>query len=84
VDKELLLHFIDGPGSGFTFIVLGFFALIAVLTIVRWANGYDAAMTAGREAERRDGLDQLRAQLAKVTFDQQQIMSKLEFREPAE
>jgi hypothetical protein len=41
-------------------------------------------MTEGRAAERREGLDQLKAQMAKVVFDQQQIMGKLEHREPAE
>jgi hypothetical protein len=84
VDKEILLHIIDGPGSGLTMMILGFFVLLGVLIIVRWSSGYDAAMTAGREAERREGLDQLKAQMAKVVFDQQQIISKLEYREPAE
>lgn len=84
MDKEILLHIIDGPGSGLTLMVLGFFVLLGVLIIVRWFSGYDAAMTAGRNAERRDGLDQLKAQMAKVVFDQQQIISKLEYREPTE
>jgi hypothetical protein len=84
VDKEVLLHIIDGPGTGLTLMVLGFFALIGILVLVRWSLGYETAMEAGRAAERRDGLDQLRAQMAKVIFDQQQIINKLEFREPAE
>jgi hypothetical protein len=84
VDKEILLHIIDGPGSGLTLMVLGFFVLLGVLIIVRWSSGYDAAIREGRDAERRDGLDQLKAQMAKVVFDQQQIISKLEYREPAE
>jgi hypothetical protein len=84
VDKEILLHIIDGPGFGLTLMVLGFFVLLGVLIIVRWSSGYDAAIREGRDAERRDGLDQLKAQMAKVVFDQQQIISKLEYREPAE
>lgn len=84
MDKEILLHIIDGPGSGLTLMVLGFFVLLGVLIIVRWSSGYDAAIREGRDAERREGLDQLKAQMAKLVFDQQQIISKLEYREPAE
>jgi hypothetical protein len=84
VDKDILLHIIDGPGTGLTMMVLGFFVLLGVLIVVRWSSGYDAAIREGRDAERRDGLDQLKAQMAKVVFDQQQIISKLEYREPAE
>jgi hypothetical protein len=84
VDKDILLHIIDGPGTGLTMMVLGFFVLLGVLIVVRWSSGYDAAITEGRAAERREGLDQLKAQMAKVVFDQQQIMGKLEHREPAE
>jgi hypothetical protein len=84
VDKEVLLHIIDGPGATWGWIALGFFASIVIVTIVRWSNGYDAAMIEGRAAERREGIDRLEVQMAKVVFDQQQIMSKLEFREPAE
>jgi hypothetical protein len=84
VDKDILLHIIDGPGTGLTLMVLGFFALIAVLTVIRWTRGYDAAMQAGREAERRDGHDQLKVQVAKIMFDQQQLLNKLDYRNPAE
>lgn len=84
MDKEIILHIIDGPGSGITFMVLGFFVLIGILVLYRWSFGYEAAKDEGRAAERREGLDQIRAQMAKVTFDQQQIINKLEFREPAE
>jgi hypothetical protein len=81
VDKELLLHIIDGPGSG---LVLGFFILIGVLVVVRWSIGYDAAMAQGREVERREGHDQLKVQVAKIMFDQQQLLNKLDYRNPAE
>jgi hypothetical protein len=33
MDHEILLHIIDGPGNGWTAIVLGFFALIAIIII---------------------------------------------------
>jgi hypothetical protein len=35
MDKEVLLHIIDGPGTGLTLMVLGFFILIGVL-VVGW------------------------------------------------
>jgi hypothetical protein len=77
MDKEVLLHIIDGPGTGLTLMVLGFFILIGVLVVVRWSIGYEAAINEGRAVERRDGLDQIRAQMAKVIFDQQQMMNRL-------
>jgi hypothetical protein len=77
MDKEVLLHIIDGPGTGLTAMVLGFFALIAILTIVKWTRSYDEAMMAGREAERRDSLFTINAQMAKVISDQQQIMNRI-------
>jgi hypothetical protein len=84
MDKEILLHIIDGPGTTWGWIAFGFFAMVTIITLARWLNGYDAAMQAGREAERRDSLHTIKAQMAKVIFDQQQIMNKLEFREPVE
>jgi LEA14-like dessication related protein len=84
VDKEVLLHIIDGPGATWGWIAFGFFATVVTLTAIRWAWGFDRAIAEGRAIERREGLDQIKAQMAKVVFDQQQIMSKLEFREPAE
>jgi hypothetical protein len=83
VDKEVLLHIIDGPGATWGWIAFGFFAMITIITLVRWVNGYAAAMEEGREAERRDSLFTIKAQMTKVISDQQQIMNKLEFREPA-
>jgi hypothetical protein len=77
MDKEIILHIIDGPGVTWGWIAFGFFAMVTIITLARWLNGYDAAMQAGREAERRDGIDQIRAQMAKVMFDQQQIMKTL-------
>jgi hypothetical protein len=84
MDKEVILHIVDGPGATWGWIALGFFAMVTIITIARWLNGFDTAMQAGREAERRDSLHTIKAQMAKVIFDQQQIMNKLEFREPAE
>jgi hypothetical protein len=56
MDKEIILHIIDGPGVTWGWIAFGFFAMVTIITLARWLNGYDAAMQAGREAERRDSL----------------------------
>jgi hypothetical protein len=56
------------------------FALVAgfvIVLLVRTLNGYDRAMAAGREAERREGLAQLSAQVARLSFDQQQMMNRI-------
>jgi hypothetical protein len=77
MDKEVLLHIIDGPGATWGWIAFGFFGMVTILYIVKWMNGYDQAMAQGRAAERREGLDQIRAQMAKLSFDQQQMMNRI-------
>jgi hypothetical protein len=77
MDKEVLLHIIDGPGATWGWIAVGFFAMITIITLTRLLNGFDTGMQAGREAERRDSLYTIKAQMAKVIFDQEQIMKKL-------
>jgi hypothetical protein len=77
VDKEVLLHIIDGPGTTWGWIAFGFFAMVTIITLARLLNGFDKGMQAGREAERRDSLYTIKAQMAKVIFDQEQIMNKL-------
>jgi hypothetical protein len=77
VDKEIILHIIDGPGATWGWIVFGLFAMITIITLVRQVNDYNKGVAAGREDERREGLDQIRAQMAKVMFDQQQLMKAL-------
>jgi hypothetical protein len=77
MDKEVLLHIIDGPGATWGWIAFGFFGMVTILYVVKWLNGYDRAMAAGREAERRDSLFTIKAQMAKVISDQQQIMNRI-------
>jgi hypothetical protein len=84
MDKEILLHIIDGPGATWGWIVFTIVAGFVIVFLVRTFNGYEAAMEAGRAAERRDCLDTIKVQMAKVMFDQQQLIKKLEFGEPAE
>jgi hypothetical protein len=77
MDKEIILHIIDGPGVTWGWIAVGFFAMVTIITLTRLLNGFDTGMQAGREAERRDSLYTIKAQMAKVIFDQEQIMKKL-------
>jgi hypothetical protein len=77
MDKEIILHIIDGPGTTWGWIVFGFFAMVTIITLARLLNGFDKGMQAGREAERRDSLYTIKAQMAKVIFDQEQIKKAL-------
>jgi hypothetical protein len=82
MDHEILLHIIDGPGIGLTFMVLGFFAFIAIL------YGINASKSShyeeGRAAARRDGLQNLQVTLAKLVHDQEEMKQKLFFTKPGE
>jgi hypothetical protein len=55
-------------GGWFLTLVAGF----VIVLLVRTLNGYDE----GREAERREGLAQLSAQVARLSFDQQ-LMNRI-------
>jgi hypothetical protein len=77
MDKEVLLHIIDGPGATWGWMVFTLVAGFVIVLLVRTFNGYAAGFREGREAERRDGLDQIRAQMAKLSFDQQQVINKI-------
>jgi hypothetical protein len=35
VDKEVLLHIIDGPGTTWAWIALGFFAMVTIIYVSR-------------------------------------------------
>jgi hypothetical protein len=75
MDHEILLHIIDGPGTGLTVMVLGFFALVAIM------YGIKASMSArfeeGRESARREGLQNLQSSIARLVHDQQEIKHRL-------
>jgi hypothetical protein len=77
MDKEVLLHIIDGPGATWGWMVFTLVAGFVIVFLVRNFNGYEAGLREGRAVERREGLDQIRAQMAKLSFDQQQIMDRL-------
>lgn len=80
IDKEVILHLIDGPGATWGWIMVGLFAALLCYGLVRTLNGWDKAYEEGKTAARREGLDELRAQMAKVIYDVQQLTH----REPAE
>jgi hypothetical protein len=81
IDKEILLHIIDGPGVGWTWIALGFLASVVTLSIVRTVNRWDEAFTRGKEAQRYDSIEQLKTSMAKLVYDQQQLLAKIEDKE---
>jgi hypothetical protein len=67
---EILLHIIDGPGMGLTLMVLGLFALIAILVGLGWAreDGYRR----GQEEARRGDLQNIQVTLARLVSDNEQ------------
>jgi hypothetical protein len=77
MDKEVLLHIVDGPGATWGWIVFTIVAGFVIVFLVRTINRYEAGFREGRATERRDGFDQIRAQMAKLSFDQQQMLNKL-------
>jgi hypothetical protein len=77
MDKEVLLHIIDGPGATWGWMVFTLVGGFVIVILVRTFNGYEVGFMEGRAAERRNGLDQIRAQMAKLSFDQQQMMNRL-------
>jgi hypothetical protein len=82
MDHEILLHIIDGPGAGLTIMVLGFFALMAIIYSINAARSNN--FQKGKEEARREGLENLQVTLAKLVHDQQEMKQKLFFTEPGE
>jgi hypothetical protein len=83
MDKEVLLHIIDGPGATWGWIVFTIVAGFVIVFLVWTFNRYEAGFREGRLVERRDGFDQIRAQMAKLSFDQQQMMNRIPERSDA-
>jgi ABC-type uncharacterized transport system substrate-binding protein len=75
MDHEILLHIIDGPGTGLTVMVLGFFALVGIIYSVNAARSSD--FQNGKEAARREGLENLQSSIARLVHDQQEIKHRL-------
>lgn len=75
--NTIVLKFIEGPGLGFTAMVLGFFALIAILASVKATTRRQDAFREGMETRRAGDLDMLKGQLARVVDEQREITNKL-------
>lgn len=78
--NTIVLRFIEGPGLGFTAMVLGLFALIGILTAIKAANRRKDALHEGQEIRRAQDLDLLKSQLARVVDDQNKIATRIESR----
>jgi hypothetical protein len=78
--NTILIKFIDGPGLGFTAMVLGFFGLIAILTAIKATNRRQEAFREGQETRRAGDLELLKSQLARVVDDQNKITTRIESR----
>jgi hypothetical protein len=83
MDKDVILHIIDGPGATWGWIVFSIVAGFVIVFLVRTYNSYEVGFREGKAAERRAGLDQIRAQMAKLSFDQQQMMNRIPERSDA-
>lgn len=83
IDKDIILAFINSQGTGFSWIVLGFFAMIVALVGIKVAQR--DAYQSGKDAARREGLENLQASIARLIHDQQEMNHKLFFpTEPGE
>jgi hypothetical protein len=60
MDKEVLLHIIDGPGATWGWMVFTLVAGFVIVFLVRTFNGYEAGLREGREAAGRIGSNQAR------------------------
>jgi hypothetical protein len=57
MDKEVLLHIIDGPGATWGWMVFTLVAGFVIIFLVRTLNGYEVGFREGRAAERRERLN---------------------------
>jgi phosphotransferase system glucose/maltose/N-acetylglucosamine-specific IIC component len=73
----ILVKLIDGPGTGFTVIVLGLLGTFIAFAIIRATTRVKDAEREGRESRRASDLDLLKSQLARVVDDQKTITSRL-------
>jgi hypothetical protein len=75
MDKEVLLAIINGPGSGLTVMVLGAIAAFTIIVCIKLSmrGAYDE----GKQAARREGLENLQVTLAKLVHDQAEMRKQL-------
>lgn len=75
MDKDIALAIINGPGSTWGWMLFTIIAGLVIVYIVRYVC-YDVGIMEGRAIERKEGMDRIQAQLAKISFDQQQTLQK--------
>lgn len=76
--QAIIMGLINGPGSGFTAIVVGFFLMIVLLVLIRATLRRDKAFEEGRREWRGDTLSQISSQLARLTADQGELAKQIE------
>jgi hypothetical protein len=79
IDKEIILAFINNQGTGFSWIVMGFFATVVALVLIKVVN--NDAYNQDKNAARREGLENLRASIARLVHDQQEIKDRIAYRD---
>jgi hypothetical protein len=79
VDKEVLLALINGPGTGLTLMVLGFFALCFGVFVVRRMAGYDAGLEQGKASAQRGALSDIHSTLQKMAYEQREMQKLMNF-----
>jgi hypothetical protein len=57
MDKEVLLHIIDGPGATWGWMVFILVGGFVIVFLVRTFNGYEAGFREGRATEQRERLN---------------------------
>jgi hypothetical protein len=75
MDKEILLAFINSQGTGFSWIVIAFFVMITCLVMIHYLN--KDSYSEGKQAARKEGLENLQASIARLVHDQQQLREQL-------
>lgn len=78
MDKDIALAIVNGPGSTWGWMLFTIIAGLVIVYIARYMNRYDVGIMEGRAAERREGMDRLQAQIAKLTFDHEQFSKKFQ------
>lgn len=74
----ILLTFINGPGTSFAAITLGFFALIAFAIAMRATTRRKDIQREAEDNARAGKLEQISAQIARVVSDQNAIAKQIE------
>jgi hypothetical protein len=76
MDREILLAFINSQGTGLSWIVIAFFAMVVCLVLIK-ATRYNDFQNGINQA-RREGLDNLQVTLAKIVHEQQETKRRIE------